>query len=247
MARKKPHEEHENHERWLVSYADFITLLFAFFVVMYAISQVDNKKLGKLARSMQSAFDIRAINPANQKLTLADGVFQGTTQPIAPLVLPSNPTPEEVQEEIKKQLQEADSLDKVHFKQDERGLTISLVEAGFFDPGAAAIKSSSVKILEAIAQVILPLPNQIRIEGHTDNTPIHTAQFPSNWELSTARATSVIAYLTTHFKVEPFRLSAAGYGEYRPTATNSTPEGRAANRRVDIIVLNGMAARLEPR
>ncbi len=137
------------------------------------------------------------------------------------------------------------SLDRVRLTQDRRGLVISLSEAGSFDLGAATMKDSSLRVPDAIAESVLPLPN--RIEGHTDNTPIHTDQFPSNWELSTARATQVIAYLTSRFPFPASRLSAAGYGEHRPVAKNATAEGRALNRRVDLVVLSEASERQEPR
>jgi chemotaxis protein MotB len=252
MARKKKHPEHANHERWLVSYADFITLLFAFFVVMYAMSQVDLKKLGKLTKSMQSAFDTRVFDSGSQKLSLSEGISEGVAQqkimePMAPLVTPGNATFDKIQKKVEEKLIDEKFQDKVHFKTDKRGLVISLVEAGFFNSGEAEMKGSSLKILDAIAQSVMPLPNQIRIEGHTDNTPIHTDRYPSNWELSTARATYVIAYLTSHYEFVPHRLSAAGYGEFRPVSSNSTFEGRAANRRVDIVILSEAAERQEPQ
>jgi chemotaxis protein MotB len=226
--------------------------LFAFFVVMYAMSQVDLKKLGKLTKSMQSAFDTRVFDPGSQKLSLSEGISEGVAQQkimesMAPLVTPSNAAFDKIQKKVEEKLVEEQFQDKVHFKTDKRGLVISLVEAGFFNSGEAAIKPTSLKILDAIAQSVLALPNQIRIEGHTDNAPIHNERFPSNWELSTARATFVIAYLTSHFDFLPHRLSAAGYGEFRPTASNSTTEGRAANRRVDIVILNEAAERQEPQ
>ncbi|MEW5976537.1 MAG: flagellar motor protein MotB [Acidobacteriota bacterium] len=248
--RRRRREEHANHERWLVSYADFITLLFAFFVTMYAISQVDAKKLGQLVDSMHSAFDSRVFEARSDKLNLADGITRGIDQqklvePISPPMI--DPAFKRIREAVEQRLIRDKSIDKVHFTLDRRGLVISLTEAGFFDPGHAELKGSSLAILDVIAQSVLTLPNQLRVEGHTDTTPINTPRFPSNWELSTARATYVISYLTTHFPFSPRRLSAAGYGEYRPIASNATAEGRALNRRVDLIVLSEAAERQEPR
>lgn len=249
--RKRP-EEHPNHERWLVSYADFITLLFAFFVTLYAISQVDAKKMTTLAQSMQAAFDTRAFDAGSRKLSLSEGITPGVAQ--TKLIEPANPTTadaglplQRVLTIVQQRLVREKFLDQVLLTQDRRGLVISLSEAGFFDSGAATMKKSSLRVLDAIAESVLPMSNQIRIEGHTDNTPIHTDRFPSNWELSTARATQVIAYLTTHFPFRASRLSAAGYGEHRPMAKNATAEGRALNRRVDFVVLSEAAERQEPR
>ena len=250
MARKKRHEEHANHERWLVSYADFITLLFAFFVTLYAISQVDAKKMTRLAQSMHVAFDTRVFEAGSQKLSLSDGITPGVdrqklVEPANP-VLSRDPSFRIIRETLQRRLVKENFTDKVHFMEDRRGLVISLTEAGFFDPGAATMKGASLRVLDALAESVLQTPNQLRIEGHTDNTPIHTAQFPSNWELSTARATHLIAYLTGHFPFDANRLSVAGYGEYRPVATNATAEGRAMNRRVDLVILSEAAERQEP-
>jgi chemotaxis protein MotB len=251
MARKKKHEEHVNHERWLVSYADFITLLFAFFVTLYAISQVDAKKLGKLVESMQSAFDTRVFEPGSPKLALSDGTAKGVEQqkliePVSPAVATS-PSLKALRAQLESKLVRAKFVDRVRFVEERRGLVVSLTEAGFFDAGRAELKKSSQDVLDAIAETLLEVHYALRIEGHTDTTPIHTLQFPSNWELSTARATFILSYLTTHFAFESSRLSVAGYGQYRPVAPNTTVEGRAANRRVDIVILSESEQQLEPQ
>jgi chemotaxis protein MotB len=129
---------------------------------------------------------------------------------------------------------------------DSRGLTISLTEAGFFAPGSAVIQPAAYAVVNQIAETILDVPNNVRVEGHTDNTPIHTAQFPSNWELSSARATNLLQYLISTSEIPPRRLSAVGYGEYHPVASNGTVDGRALNRRVDLVILSSAAERLEP-
>jgi len=251
MARKKKHEEHVNHERWLVSYADFITLLFAFFVTLYAISQVDAKKLGKLMQSMQAAFESRVFEPGSPKLSLSDGRQKGFEQqtlvePISPLVNPS-PSMKAIEAAIHSKLIRQSVSETVRLRQEQRGLIVSLTEAGFFNPGEAELRGTSLTVLDAIAESLLTVPYQIRIEGHTDNVPIKTARFPSNWELSTARATYVLSYMTSHFNFKPSRLSLAGYGEYRPVASNETAEGRASNRRVDLVILNELAEHQEPQ
>lgn len=250
--RRKRHEEHPTHERWLVSYADFITLLFAFFVTLYAISQVDAKKMTTLVQSMQAAFATRVFDTGSQKLNLSEGVTPGVDQ--AKLVEPADPALsgaelplQRVRGLLQERLVRERFADKVRLTHDRRGLVISLTEAGFFDSGAATMKGSSLRVLDAIAESVLSVPNHIRIEGHTDNTPIRTTQFPSNWELSTARATQVIARLTRRFPFRPQRLSVAGYGEYRPVSGNDSAAGRALNRRVDLVVLNEVAERQEPR
>jgi chemotaxis protein MotB len=250
MARKKKPEEHVNHERWLVSYADFITLLFAFFVTMYAISQVDAKKLGKLVESMQSAFDTRIFDSGSQKLSLSEGTSKGTEQqrlvePITPLVAHSEPSFQKIQANIQARLAKERYTDKVRFTREKRGLVVSLTEAAFFEQGESELRGSSLAVINIIAESLLSIPNQIRIEGHTDTTPIHTDRFPSNWELSTARATYVLSYLMNRFPFEPTRMAVAGYGEFRPSASNGTPDGRAMNRRVDLVILGEEATKQE--
>jgi len=270
MARKKKHPEHANHERWLVSYADFITLLFAFFVVMYALSQVDLEKLASLRRSMHSAFEVQVLDGSNPSPSLADGILEGVRKeelifPDKPVIVPAaNPAAlaktglsdaeghppnvlEKVEADLKTRFSNINVDDKIKLKAENRGWIISLTERTFFNSGEAEMKPDAMQIIDSIASTILQLPNQIRIEGHTDNTPIHTERFPSNWELSTARATFVINYFINRFNFEPKRLAAAGYGEYHPIADNTTPEGRAENRRVDIVLLSDASAEQEPK
>jgi chemotaxis protein MotB len=265
MARKKKHPEHVNHERWLVSYADFITLLFAFFVVMFAASNSDQKKAGKIAQAVQVAFKEMAVfAPAGKVVPLYDdgglpadnNTVVGNTHSAfdsTQLVASGKPgeaahkTISEVKHDLQKLLQEEISKQNVRLTEDSRGLTISLAETGFFDPGSAVMHPKSLEVIDHIAETLRPLGYNLRVEGHTDNTPIHTAQFPSNWELSTARATYVLQYLISNGEIPPQRLSAVGYGEYRPVASNSTPEGRGANRRVDVVVLGSLAEKEEPQ
>jgi chemotaxis protein MotB len=265
MAKKKKHPEHVNHERWLVSYADFITLLFAFFVVMFAASNSDQKKAGKIAQAVQVAFKEMAVfTPTGKVVPLYDeGGLPSDTKAVVgnthsafdstQFVASGKPGEAakkaigEVKQELEKILKEEISKQNVRLAEDSRGLTVSLAETGFFDSGSAVMHPESLAVVDRIAETLRPLSYSIRVEGHTDNTPIHTAQFPSNWELSTARATFVLEYLIDHSKLSPQRLSAVGYGEYRPVATNSTPEGRGANRRVDLVVLGAIAEKEEPQ
>jgi chemotaxis protein MotB len=250
MARKKKHEEHVNHERWLVSYADFITLLFAFFVTLYAISQVDAKKLGKLMESMQAAFDTKAFDPGSPKLSLSDGRSKGVQQqtlvePISPAVTAS-PAMQAIEARIRAKLTKQTAGGIVRFRKEKRGLVVSLTEAGFFEPGQAELRESSLVVLDAVAEALRTVPFELRIEGHTDNIPIKTSRFPSNWELSTARATYVLSYIIGHYDFAAPRLSLAGYAEYHPIAANDTAEGRASNRRVDLVILGDEAGKQEP-
>ena len=220
---------------------------------MYAMSQVDLQKMAELAKSMHSAFDIEVKDGTSPKPSLSDGILEGVSTvemitPEAPVVPPANPSVlEEIKADLVEKAGDGQIDDKIKFKTNSRGWIISLAETSFFDSGEAGIKADSLEILDAIAASLLPLPYQIRIEGHTDNTPIHTDRFPSNWVLSTARATFVTDHFLTHFSFDPKRLSVAGYGEYRPVADNGTPEGRAENRRVDIVLLNEESTEQEPQ
>jgi chemotaxis protein MotB len=256
MARKKKAEEHENLERWLVSYADFITLLFAFFVTMYAMSRVDEQKMGSAVESLQRALGsvISVHTPANKA-----GVFNDFSSPMQVTIVPIGaPNAKEVKrlaEDLKKKIEGAGGKAaagkggpayQMSLLVQERGLVIRVSDQFFFRTGEAAIRPEVLPFLEALGQTLQPLDNPIRIEGHTDNVPINTVQFPSNWELSTARATTIIRYLLTHFKFDPQKLSAAGYGEHRPVSANDSLEGRNQNRRVDVVVLNSQERKTEP-
>jgi chemotaxis protein MotB len=250
---KKKHPEHVNHERWLVSYADFITLLFAFFVVLFASGQNDKRKTLKLAQAMQSAFQYNGIFDQHAKTPpLSDDPATAPAAVPSPLMLPV-PSAIEQEKVITAQIKakvEARIEDLVHHQvslkqvgatsinvhDSDAGLVISLREAGFFDSGSAEVRPEALPVLKAIAAT---LPHQpMRIEGHTDNVPIHTAQFATNWELSTARAADITRLLIAEAAVEPSQISATGYAEFHPVADNKTDLGRQQNRRVDIILLN---------
>jgi chemotaxis protein MotB len=263
MARKKKHAEHVNHERWLVSYADFITLLFAFFVVMFAASNADQKKAGKIAQAVQTAFKEMAIfDPSGKVVPMSDeggsamssGVV-GNSQSTLGIAQfldaggseKERPPMKEVRAQLEKDLKHELDNHSIRISEDGRGLTVSLAEAGFFDAGSAIMSPKALAVIDRIAGRLKPMTYGIRVEGHTDNTPIHTAQFPSNWELSTARATYLLQYLISNAHIPAPRLSAVGYGEYRPIAANDSAEGRASNRRVDLVVIGDAAQKLEPQ
>lgn len=247
MARKPKLTEHVHHDRWLVSYADFITLLFAFFVVLYASSQADQKKQSQIAQSIQSAFEVLGLFPGSAPSRQKSGALADSKDAAAPVNvvmgddLSASP---EVQKDLKELearltglLSNQIAQHVVALRLGRDGLVISLREAGFYDSGSATPHPQSKAVLDRIASVLGATPYDLRVEGHTDNVPIHTAQFASNWELSTARATGLAQLLIVHYGVAPQRLSAAGYAEYHPVASNDTAEGRGKNRRVDIIVL----------
>jgi chemotaxis protein MotB len=263
MMRKRKSSSQVNHERWLVSYADFITLLFAFFVVMFASSQVDKRKVGKVSVAMQEAFQalgiFQAANsrtpvvaakplPAENVQPIEDGkgiLGQGQLTPVTGK-LPTSPSEDlgAVERRLTAALAKEIQRHEVVLRMNREGLVISLREMGFFDSGSAGLRPAAVAAVQRIVEVLRAQSNNIRIEGHTDNVPIHNAQFASNWELSTARATEMIRLFITQFNLPAARLSAAGYAEYHPAASNDTPDGRAQNRRVDIVVLASSPDRL---
>lgn len=223
MKDKEKHlEEHDNVERWMVSYADFITLLFAFFTVMYAISHVDTGKLEKFAAATKDAFN---VNPVHKK-QIIDGVMPSRSKQLG------------LEMEIKNALLSLGAGDYAEIRQDERGIILSFKDNILFESGKAEIKGSGSEILNAVASIIKKTSYKVLIEGHTDNIPIRNSTFSSNWDLSTARAASVLNYLIKSYNLPPDRFAISGYAEYKPVASNETPEGRAKNRRVDIIFLN---------
>ena len=246
---KRRQKAHANHDRWLVSYADFITLLFAFFVVLYATSKADLKKQARVANSIDSAFRSLGLFQSSGKTpesspALApehpDGPLSPTNVVMGDQLLASPATQEDF-ERIRRELegllsgQIAQHIVSVRMGRD--GLIISLREAGFYDSGSDIPHPDSVPTLNAIAAAIANTPYDIRVEGHTDNVPIHTDQFQSNWELSAARATRMTRIFVVDHGFAPHRLSASGYAEFHPVASNLSSDGRSQNRRVDIIVL----------
>ncbi len=274
--KKKESEEESNNERWLVSYADFITLLFAFFTTLYAISTVDAQKMGKMVMSMRASFDSAVFDSGSNTLALSQGAGGAASSPprevLQSAALPSSANKmdpaikglESVKTSRKQVLSGERALGRlkrnietllgkdvmkgmVRTQLDHRGLVISLGEGIVFDSGSDLIKPEGKSLLDTLATSLVSLGNYIRVEGHTDNFPISNSRFPSNWELSTARATSVVSYMIVKFGFQPELFSAAGYAEYRPAVPNDTEEGRARNRRVDIVVLNPAAAQVEPR
>jgi chemotaxis protein MotB len=243
----------------VVSYADFITLLFAFFVVLYASSQVDKRKVGKLALSIQVAFqEMGVFETSNTKVPLSDSEAvpfsevqvvenaERTTdmrhfvQPMKGVLSPApSPAPlKDIQAKLEKVLAPEIRQRVVEIKARREGLVVSLREIGFYESGSSALRPSSRDAIDRLAAILESRTESLRIEGHTDNVPIHTAHFASNWELSTARASDLIKELVDRYHFDPQRLSAAGYAEFHPVSPNDTAEGRAHNRRVDIVILN---------
>ena len=227
MRRKRTSVRGPHRDRWLVSYADFITLLFAFFVVMYSAAQLDKRRAGQLATAIQTAFLQRGSLPPNPEDV-------GGTRDHA-----SNTVSDEDQSALKTRIEHALAGEiangNVAVRKSAEGLVISLREVGFFDTGSDKIKASSVPAFAQLAEVLRQDGSFIPIEGHTDDVPIHNSRFSSNWDLSTARATATIRLLIL-YGLKPESMAASGYAEYHPIANNQTSEGRALNRRVDVVI-----------
>jgi chemotaxis protein MotB len=255
LARKKKHEGHANHERWLVSYADFITLLFAFFVVMFASSQTDKAKAKAISESVEKALDKGGVQAIVHEVLggTVDEKGTGNAQMKGPggsqpKNVPNLPPPPDDKELLPKLTYLTEALKaeiaagKLEIKQEDRGLVISLKQAAFFPSGDDTVDLKSYEAIDKIAGVFRDSPNPIRLEGHTDSRPIHTERFHSNWELSSARGIAMLELLSTRFGIPHERLAVVGYADTMPKESNDTEEGRASNRRVDIVILNSRVA-----
>ncbi len=226
-ARQAHAEGHVNHERWLLTYADLITLLMVFFVILYSMSKQDVAKYAKLTASIQRAFNIQVLEGMDP--SALNGKFGSfNSAQIHDL--------ETIKQDLGALAEQLGLGDKVTVRPTREGITISLSSSLLFESGKADLRSESKLVLQRVAALLAKIPNEVRIEGHTDNIPPASPLYPTNWELSAARALAVTRYLVS-LGIKPERLSAAGYGEYRPIADNSTKEGRAANRRADIVII----------
>ncbi|MGI6119609.1 MAG: OmpA family protein [Desulfosporosinus sp.] len=275
MSIKRENEtEKDNSERWMLTYLDLITLLMIFFVVLYSISKVDAEKFHAIAESLNKAFGgtpikielasnpdgpslLQTGTPASYTTVSGKGKDSNNTINIDPTESRTNNDTGTGNVDAEKM-----SLNEIKFKLDkfaadnniktklttsieERGLVVSVQETLLFESGSAEITARAREILEIISTVLVTVPNQIKVEGHTDNLPINTAKFPSNWELSVIRATNVVNILQKE-GISPNRLSATGYGEFRPISSNSTDVGRSKNRRIDLLILRSKYDLTEP-
>lgn len=217
-----------NRERWLLSYADFITLLFAFFTTMYAISTVDQAKLSRVAMGLAEALDSpEALPYETHKIPAAGGQSVLSQEQLA------------ARSVLEADMAEDLRSGRVELLEDERGLVLSIPEASAFGTGSADLSPAAQQAVGRLADSLGKLGNPVLIEGHTDDVPIHTARFASNWELSTARATAVVQWLVEKGGIDARRLSAAGYGEFHPRVANESAQARARNRRVDVVIQKG--------
>lgn len=261
MARRKKHEEPENHERWLVSYADFITLLFAFFVVMYSISSVNEGKYRVLSDTLEAVFSdpVRSKNPiqlgevsrGEGDLSAAPGEPEEVDYKIELPEIPNRPPPateddirtiNDLTQQLTGALEDMIESEDVTIKQGEDWLELEIKSRVLFQSGESRLERAAVPVIGKIADILQTSANPIQVEGFTDNNPISTTRFPSNWELSAARAASVV-HLLDRYGIQPDRMSAIGYGEYKPIADNQTEQGRQKNRRVVLVVLGSDKSR----
>jgi chemotaxis protein MotB len=260
MARRHKHEEHANHEAWAIPYGDLITLLLAFFVVMYAMSSVNEGKYRVLSDSLVAAFQgaPKTLEPiqvgekqlgpgADLAITLPrqpmiDGQPQRAIQPIAMAQQPRQQMQLDalagVADEVEQSMSDLIDRELVTVRRHGKWVEVEIRTDILFPSGVATLSPAAEQVLQQLADTLKPFPNAIRVEGHTDNRPISTPAFPSNWELSAARAASVV-HLFTRAGMDPSRLAVIGLGENRPAQSNATAEGRNANRRVLLVILSG--------
>ncbi len=266
MVRKKRAPQHENHERWMVSYADFVTLLFAFFVVMFASSNADKGKAQQVSESVRSAMEeARAVakitaaltgKPAGKDKNAAvnkepAGEKKGGSE--SDPAVRESPPPSTAAAELlpsleflARELATEIKAGKMQVSLQHRGLVVSLPQLTFFPSGQDAVAADTYPMVQKVANVINKIPNPVRLEGHTDSVPIHNARFRSNWELSTARSIAMLELLAGRFQVSRERMAVAGYADNVPVDSNESENGRARNRRVDVVVLNKLGLMTEP-
>jgi chemotaxis protein MotB len=228
-----------SRDRWLVSYADFVTLLLAFFVTIYAISRLDNSKLIHAQHSIQRALNAPIFLggfPLEPEIGDLSAPGSRGDLPAASLRAAPQTQIEEVAQTVQESLHTQANSQDIRLMITGRGLVIHLPEFLFFASGEAQIRPEAESLLDHLADILRKIPNQVAVEGHTDNRPINTPQFPSNWELSVHRATALVRYLVERDHLDPARFAAAGYGEYAPLTSNDDEAGRRLNRRVDIVI-----------
>ncbi|MHC8291411.1 flagellar motor protein MotD [Pseudomonas sp. XS1P51] len=250
MARRRQPEEHVNHERWLVSYADFITLLFAFFVVMYSISSINEGKYKIISQALIGVFtdSDRALKPIPigeerpKSVTPAKPLIKDSEQIDAGISQAANDPLKSIADDISAAFGDLISSDQMTIRGNELWVEIELNSSLLFGSGDAMPSDIAFNIIDKVAAILKPFDNPVHVEGFTDDQPIRTAQYPTNWELSSARSASIVRMLAMQ-GVNPGRLASVGYGEFQPVANNATAEGRARNRRVVLVVSRNLDVR----
>ncbi len=227
--RNTKHSE-ENNERWLLTYSDLITLLLGLFVILYAMSKIDSEKYSQIVAALEGAF-------GKERAVVLNG-HKGIMKSPMPAL---DAERAKVSQEISDAIGKMNTKNLVSLTHNERGVTIHIMEEMLFTSGSAEIKSASLPALDTLAAMLKNIPNDIRIEGHTDNIPIATRRFPSNWHLSVERALNVGYYIISKHNLNPEKISVVGYSEYKPLTPNDTEEHRSKNRRVDIVIITSLA------
>ncbi len=240
-SKRRAHEEgHSSNERWLITYADMITLLMVFFIVLYSMANTDLKKFSQVAESMKVAFHVMGIG-TDQGALIGDANSGGSQGPAAPILFQNLPPKQrdfiDVSSELTAFAAEAGLQADISINMNLEGIIISLSDALVFEPGSAELRPESVATLHQVAQILKLTNNAVRVEGHTDNVPTNNPLYPTNWELSVARAVNIVRYLAEEEGISPARLSAAGYAEFKPVAPNNSRANRALNRRADIVII----------
>jgi chemotaxis protein MotB len=241
MSRKGKHgASGSHHERWVLSYADFLTLLLAFFVVLFASANADRAKTRAVSEAIKAALS----QGKHADLQAALQVIKDEQHPVAS----GSSLLDLVRSEklLKQALKDEIQRSEVDIHMEPRGLIVSLKQGALFDSGDDGIKSSALPIIRKVANVLTQLSNQLRLEGHTDNVPIHNDRFRSNWELSSARSIAILHLLNQEYAIPMTRMAVSGYADVAPVASNTTDEGRMMNRRVDVVILSELAAHSEP-
>ena len=232
--RRRSHSD-SNHERWVISYADFVTLLFAFFVVLFATSNADRAKARAVSEAVRAAFSEKTAVGAEASKAGKAKVQQPPKEDLS-----------STEALLRKQLKDEIRKGEIELHRESRGLVISFKQAGIFDSGEATVKGAALPAMAKLTAVMEQIPNQVRLEGHTDNQPIYNDHFKNNWELSSARSIAFLQIITGKFNMPLRRLAVSGYADVVPIADNSTEAGKARNRRVDVVILSASAAGSEP-
>ncbi len=243
MARKPREEQESNPLEWLVTYGDMITLMMVFFVVLYAMANTDLQNFQKIALSLRIAFNGQSQFPSSEVLQTQPDTSQAsvTDTNAAPLFFDNLPPKRRdfvrISTELNSYAQELGVTGDISVNMSMEGVIISLSEKLTFEPGEAGLRPEVVKVLDRVVEMLVPIDNKIRVEGHTDSIPTNNPLYPTNWELSVLRSVSVVRYLIEEGNIAPERIQAAGNAEFKPVATNDTRANRALNRRIDIIII----------
>ncbi|WP_413585982.1 OmpA family protein [Bdellovibrio sp. HCB274] len=238
--KRKKHPEHVSHERWLVSYADFITLLFAFFVVMYATSTANENKQKDFEQSIKLNFHLVGKGGSDQNADTIDSAIAELEIPVGNF--PKKGGPSEAADYVERALGKAMSPDDKKkdiqdIYHDSVGVRVSLTASSFFTPGSAKLRLSSLPALDKVAEILSANDKRIIVEGHTDDTPIEDPKYPSNWELAGDRSSAVVRYFVKYHKLNPKRFVSISYGDQKPIVPNDTDEHKAMNRRIEILIV----------